>query len=467
MTLFFICLGVLMVVLDTTIVTVAMPFMSADLHLTESSLSWTLNAYMLTYGGFLILGGRLGDLYGRSSLFLIGVGIFTVTSLSCGLAPNAELFLLSRACQGLGAAVVTAVASPVAMSLFSDSHQRSRAVGMLGLVAGVGSALGETLGALLVQMFTWHSIFLLNVPVGIVTVVFCRNRLPRDQPSAGGIRQLDLGGAVLLTTACMFGLYSIVNSGSADSVSVLLVRLGILLVLLISFVVLEVRTSDPLLPLKLFRVTDFLVASIVGALSAAGLFAWCVITALYLQRTLGYAPIRVGLAFAPADVVMAALSAGLAARLVTRFGPRGPLAVGLLLAAVGLALLGRVPLHGLFIRDVLPGMILLGMGTGVTSTAWFVAAMANVPTEDSGLGSGVANTAFVMGGAVGLVSVMRIADFHAHVMQYAGIEPIQALLSGYRWAFVAGASITFAAALLAVVAIRASEPNIEQSLEQV
>lgn len=343
------CLGVLMIVLDTTIVNVALPSIREDLNFTETSLVWVVNAYMLTFGGFLLLGGRLGDLLGHRRMFLAGLVLFTVASLACGLARGQGLLIAARAAQGLGGAVVSAVSLSLIMNLFTEAGERARAMGVYGFVCAGGGSLGVLLGGLLTSKLSWHWIFLVNIPIGVAVYALCLRLLPAARGAAGGGR-LDVAGALTVTASLMLAVYAVVNGNEAGWTSAQsLGLLGAAALLMALFLAIEARVAEPLMPLALFRLRNVATANVVGVLWAAGMFAWFFVSALYMQLVLGYDAMQVGLAFLPANLIMAAFSLGLSAKLVMRFGIRGPLATGLLMAALGLALFarpGRRPLRG-------------------------------------------------------------------------------------------------------------------------
>ncbi|WP_054507609.1 MFS transporter, partial [Achromobacter xylosoxidans] len=383
------CLGVLMIVLDTTIVNVALPSIREDLNFTETSLVWVVNAYMLTFGGFLLLGGRLGDLLGHRRMFLAGLVLFTVASLACGLARGQGLLIAARAAQGLGGAVVSAVSLSLIMNLFTEAGERARAMGVYGFVCAGGGSLGVLLGGLLTSKLSWHWIFLVNIPIGVAVYALCLRLLPAARGAAGGGR-LDVAGALAVTASLMLAVYAVVNGNEAGWTSAQsLGLLGAAALLMALFLAIEARVAEPLMPLTLFRLRNVATANVVGVLWAAGMFAWFFVSALYMQLVLGYDAMQVGLAFLPANLIMAAFSLGLSAKLVMRFGIRGPLATGLLMAALGLALFARAPVDGHFAADVLPGMLLLGLGAGIAFNPMLLAAMSDVEPSQSGLASGV------------------------------------------------------------------------------
>jgi len=448
------CLGVLMIVLDTTIVNVALPSIQADLHFSETALVWVVNAYMLTFGGFLLLGGRLGDLYGHRKLFLLGITLFTVASLACGIAGSQQLLIAARAVQGLGGAVVSAVALSLIMNLFSEPADRARAMGVYGFVCAGGGSIGVLLGGLLTSTLSWHWIFLVNLPIGIAVYALCLALLPAAPGQAEG-GKLDVAGAVTVTLSLMLAVYAIVNGNEAGWTSVQ--TLGLLaaaVVLLAAFLLIESRVQHPLMPLSLFRARQLSTANVIGVLWAAAMFAWFFVSALYLQRVLGRSAMEVGLAFLPANIIMAALSLGLSARLVMRFGIRVPLAGGLALAAVGLALFTRAPVNGSVLVDVLPGMVLLGLGAGMALNPLLLAAMSDVAPSESGLASGIVNTAFMMGGALGLAVLASLAAARTEGLLASGLEARAALNGGYQLAMVVGAGFATLAAVLGALLMR-------------
>ena len=448
------CLGDLMIVLDATIVNVALPSIRTDLGFTETGLVWVVNAYMLTFGGFLLLGGRLGDLFGHRRLFLSGLALFTLASLACGLANSQGLLIVARAVQGLGGAVVSAVALSLIMVLFTETTERAKAMGIFGFVMAGGGSIGVLLGGVLTDALDWHWIFLVNLPVGAAVFALCLALIPAGRGVAGAGR-LDIAGAVTVTTSLMLAVYAIVNGNAAGWVSAQTVALLAAAAMpLALFLGIEARVKAPLMPLGLFRLRNVAVANVVGVLWAAAMFAWFFISALYLQLVLGYSPMQVGLAFLPANLIMGAFSLGLSAKLVMRFGIRGPLAVGMLLGAAGLALFARAPADGTFVLDVLPGMILLGLGSGVAFNPVLLAAMSDVKPSESGLASGVVNTAFMMGGALGLAILASLADARTGGLLAVGLAAPAALNAGYQLAFALGAASAAAAAVLAAVLLR-------------
>jgi EmrB/QacA subfamily drug resistance transporter len=448
------CLGVLMIVLDTTIVNVALPSIRADLGFSETSLVWVVNAYMVTFGGFLLLGGRLGDLYGHRKLFLLGITLFTLASAACGIANTQTLLITARAIQGLGGAVVSAVSLSLIMNLFTEPGDRAKAMGIYGFVCAGGGSIGVLLGGLLTDALNWHWIFLVNLPIGIAVYALSVSLLPDARGHAHGER-LDVAGAVTVTTALMLAVYAIVNGNEVGWTSMRTAgQLIAAAVLLAMFIGIEARVRDSLMPLGLFRLRNVATSNIIGVLWAAAMFAWFFISALYMQLVLGYRPLQVGLAFLPANLIMAAFSLGLSAKIVMRFGIRAPLAVGLLLAAAGLALFALAPVNGNFVAHVLPGMLLLGLGAGMALNPLLLAAMRDVAQSESGLASGLVNTSFMLGGALGLAVLASLAAARTNVLLSSGADPLAALNSGYHIAFFVGAVFATSAGLLGAALVR-------------
>ncbi len=449
--LYVLCLASLMIVLDATIVNVALPSIRKDLGFSQTSLAWVVNAYLLTYGGCLLLGGRLGDLFGHRRLFLAGISLFTLASLVCGLSTSQELLLGARAVQGVGGAIASAVSLSLMMTLFTEPADRAKAMGVFGFVAAGGGSIGVTLGGILTDSLDWHWIFLVNFPIGLIVVALSLRLLPAARIEGAGVK-LDVAGAITVTSSLMLAVYAIVNGNQAGWTSAqTLGLLGASAVLLGVFLVIESRVDSPLMPLRLFRLRNLATSNVVGILWAASMFAWFFLSALYMQLVLGYTPLEVGLAFLPANLIMGAFSLGLSAKLVMRFGIKLPLSVGLLVAAVGMALFVRAPVDGNFVSDVLPSMILLGLGAGTAFNPVLLAAMSDVDPSEAGLASGVVNTSFMMGGAVGLAVLASLAQSRTDSLRASGDGALTALTGGYHAAFVLGSLFAVAAAALGAV----------------
>jgi EmrB/QacA subfamily drug resistance transporter len=446
-----------MIVLDSTIVNVALPSIRTDLGFSEASLAWVVNAYLLTFGGFLLLAGRCGDLYGQRRLFLIGIAEFTLASLLCGLATSQAFLVTARAIQGLGAAIVSSIALSLIMILFQEPAERAKAMGMIGFVLSGGGAAGVLLGGTLTDLLSWHWIFLVNVPVGVAAFFSCRALLPADAPRQRG--SLDIAGAVTVTAALILAVYAIVNGHDKGWTSAqTLGMLGGAVILFAAFLVIETRVTAPLMPLSIWKIRNVASANVTGILLAGAMFAWFFLSALYLQRVLGYSALDVGFAFLPGTLVWGASSLLLSDRLVMRFGIKPPLLAGLGFYFVALLLFARAPVDGNYFVDVLPGMLIIGIGGGITFNPILLAAMSGVGPAEAGLASGVVNTSFMFGGALGLAVLATAAASRTDSLVSAGHSALDALNGGYHLAFMLGAAFAFLAAALAAVLIRAEAP---------
>jgi EmrB/QacA subfamily drug resistance transporter len=455
--LWVLCLGDLMIVLDGTIVNVALPSIKEDLGFSETSLAWVVNAYLLTFGGFLLLGGRLGDLFGQRRMFLIGITLFTAASLACGLAASQGQLIGARAVQGLGGALVSAVALSLVMTLFTEQADRAKAMGIFGFVLSGGGVAGVLLGGVLTDVLNWHWIFLVNLPVGALVFALSLRLLPAAPGMAGGSR-LDVVGAVTITAALMLAVYAIVNGNETGWTSgETLGLLGGAVVLLALFLVREARAPSPLVPLGLFRNRNVSAANLTGILMAAGLFAYFFFSALYLQRVLGYTPLEVGFAYLPSMVIWGGSSL-YSDKLVMRFGIKPPLLVGLGLMTLSLLLFARTPVEGDFWIDVLPATIAVGLGAGIGFNPILLAAMSGVAPQEAGLASGVVNTSFMMGGALGLAVLASLAAARTDTLLASGDGPLAALNGGYHVAFLVGALFAATAAVAAAVLVRSTAP---------
>ncbi len=454
--LYVLCAASLMIVLDATIVNVALPSIKKDLGFTESSLAWVVNAYLLTYGGFLLLGGRLGDFLGARKLFIGGIVLFTLASLVCGLSTSQGMLVAARAVQGLGGATASAVSLALMMGLFTTTGDRAKAMGFFGFVAAGGGSVGVLLGGVLTDLLSWHWIFLVNVPIGAIVVLLSLRLLPAD---AEGRRtgRIDVAGAITVTSSLILAVYAIVNGNKNGWTSAqTLGLLGAAAALMAVFLTIESRVESPLVPLRFFRHRNLTVANIVGVLWAAAMFAWFFLAALYLQQVLHYSPLQVGLSFLPANLIMGAFALGLSAKVVMKFGLRLPIALGLGLAAVGLLLFVRAPVGGDFVTDVLPSMVLLGFGAGLAFNPVLLAAMSDVEPTESGLASGIVNTAFMMGGALGLAILAAVAASRTTHLEASGEGHAAALAGGYHLAFLIGAIFAVAAAVLGGTLLRST-----------
>ncbi len=448
------CVGDLMIVVDTTVVNVALPSIRESLGFSQTSLAWVVNAYMVTFGGFLLLAGRLGDLFGQRRLFLSGTAAFTTASLICGISTSQGMLIAARAVQGLSGALVSALAFSLIVLLFTEASERTKAMGVFGFVMAGGGSIGVLAGGVLTDLVGWHWIFLVNLPIGVAVTAAGLRLLPAVEVG-GERRPLDTAGAIAITGAMVLAVYAIVNGNSAGWTSAQTIGLlACALMIAGGFIAWESRARSPLIPLRIFRHRNLSAANVVGILWAASMFALFFISALYLQLVLGYSPLKVGLAFLPGNLIMMAFSLGLSAKLVMRYGYRRPLAFGLLTAALALLWLARAPVHGSFTTDVLPSMILIGVGGGLAFNPVLMAAMSDVEPQDSGLASGIANTAFMMGGALGLAVLASAAAARTQHLAAAGQGPLAALTGGYHLAFALGGILAVIAAAVGATFLR-------------
>jgi len=450
------CAGMLMIVLDATIVNVALPSIQRDLGFSQASLAWVVNAYMIPFGGLLLLAGRAGDLVGRKRVFVAGLAVFTAASLACGLAPSQQLLVAARLVQGVGGAMTSTVILGVIVTMFPEPREQARAIGAFSFTAAAGGSIGLLAGGVFTQAVSWHWIFFVNVPIGIAAVGLALRLIEGDRGL--GLRQgADVAGAALVTSALMLGVYTIVQAGEAGPARTL--AMGAVAVLLMAgFIVRQATASDPLLPLGLFRSRAVAGANLVQALMVAGMFAMFFLGALYLQIVLRYDPLQIGLAFLPVAVAMGALSFRISAALNLRFGARAVLLAGLALIVVGLALFARAPMHATYAIDILPSMVLLGVGGGLAFPAVMTLGMADATPNDSGLVSGLLNTTSQVGGALGLAVLATAATLRTDALLADGRAPLAALLGGYRLTFAVGACLVAAALVVATVVLR-SDPE--------
>src|SRR5919106_2547255 len=396
------CAGFLMIILDQTIVTVALPSIQSDLGFSQSSLAWVVNAYLIAFGGVLLLAGRLGDLIGRKRMFLIGLAVFVAASLLCGLAQSQEILIGARFVQGFGGAMTAAVILGMIVTMFPEPREQAKAIAVYSFVASAGASIGLLAGGALTEAINWHWIFFVNLPIGVATALLAVRLIDSDE-GIGLARGADVLGAVLITAGLMLLVYTIVEAteygwGSAHTLGFGAVSVG----LLVAFVVRELRARIPLMPLRIFRSRNVSGANLVQALMVGGLFGMFFLGALYLQRVLGYGTIEVGLAFLFVALAIGAFSLGLSAWLITRFGGRATLLPGLVLVVAGLAWFARVPVDATYLSDLLPAMLLLGIGAGLAFPSLMTLAMSGATRSDSGLASGLVNTTQQVGGALGL-----------------------------------------------------------------
>jgi EmrB/QacA subfamily drug resistance transporter len=453
--LYVLCIGMLMIVLDATVVNVALPSIQNDLHFTQSSLAWVVNAYMIAFGGLLLLAGRFGDLIGRRSVFMAGLTVFTLASLACGLAHSQEVLVIARFIQGVGGAMTSAVILGMIVTMFPEPREQAKAIGVYGFVASAGGSVGLLAGGVLTQSINWHWIFFVNVPIGIATGIMAARLLERDK-GIGFSAGADIPGAILITSSLMLGVYTIVKPAAEDGwASSQALTLGaVSLVLLAAFIVRQARAANPLIPLRIFRSRNVSGANVVQALLVAGMFGLFFLGALYLQRVLHYDALEIGLAFLPATIVMGILSLRYAEKLIMTFGARTTLIPGLVLITIGLLLFARAPVNGNYLTDVFPVMILLGLGVGGSFPALMTLAMSGATREDAGLASGLVNTAAQVGGALGLAVLATLSATRTEHLLASGSSKAAALTGGYHLAFVIGAGLTALSVVIAATVLR-------------
>jgi EmrB/QacA subfamily drug resistance transporter len=452
------CAGFLMIILDQTIVNVALPSIQTDLHFSQSTLAWVVNAYLIAFGGLLLLVGRLGDLIGRRRIFLTGLTVFTTASLVCGLANSRGLLIGARFVQGVGGAMTSAVILGMIVTMFPKPSERARAIGVYSFVAAAGGAIGLLAGGLLTQAINWHWIFFVNLPIGIVTGVLATRLLPNDV-GIGLNRGADAPGAVLLVASLMLAVYTIVEAsnygwGSAHTAGFG----GLSVALLAAFIVRQATAANPLIPLRVFRSRTVTIANLMQMLMVGGLFGMFFLGALYLQRVLRYDAIEVGLAFLPVALGIAAMSLRLTPQLMMRFGAKPTLLAGLILVAAGLIVFRRAPVNAAYVTDLLPVMVLLGVGAGLVFPTLMTLAMSGATPEDSGLASGLVNTTQQVGGALGLAVLATLSTTRTTSLLAHGASNAAALTNGYHLAFTIAAALLLAAIAIGVVALRPDAP---------
>ena len=463
------CAGMLMIVLDATIVNVALPSIQGDLGFSQSDLAWVVNAYLIAFGGLLLLAGRLGDLVGRRSVFLGGLAVFTAASLLCATAQSQGLLIGARFVQGVGGALTSAVILGMVVTMFPEPREQAKAIGVYSFVASSGGSIGLLGGGLLTEAINWHWIFFVNLPIGVATAVLALRFVERD--TGIGLRQgADIPGAILVTSALMLGVYTILEAGDHGWTSLHTLGFGaISLALLWSFIRRQRHARNPLMPLRLFRARNVTGANVVQALFVAGMFGMFFLGALYLQRVLGYDALEVGLAFLPTTLVIGTLSLGFSERLNMRFGPKATLVPSLVLIGAALALFARAPVDGSYVTDVLPVTILLGLGAGMAFPSLMTFSMSSATPQDAGLASGLVNTTLQVGGALGLAVLATLATDRTESLLADGESTAAALTGGYHLAFLVGLGLVLAALVVAVTVLRselASHPHEQVEADQ-
>ncbi|HET7589832.1 MAG TPA: MFS transporter [Solirubrobacterales bacterium] len=456
--LYVLCAGMLMIVLDATIVNVALPTIQDSLGFSQSNLAWVVNAYMIPFGGLLLLAGRMGDLLGQRRVFLVGLTIFTGASLLCAASVSQEMLVGARFVQGIGGAMASAVILGMIVTMFPEPGAQAKAIGVYGFVASAGGSIGLLLGGVLTDAISWHWIFLINLPIGLATG-YLATRLVADPQGIGLSEGADFPGAALITGALMLGVFTILRIeawGWSDTRIFILAAVS--LALLGLFVRRQATIANPLMPLRLFRSRNVAGSNVLQALLVAGMFGMFFLGALYLQRVLGYSPLKVGLAFLPTSLVMGILSLGFSERLIMRFGPRTTLIPGVCMVAVALLLFARIPVDADYLTDLLPPFLLIAVGVGTSFPAIMTMAMSGATPADAGLASGLVNTSMQVGGAIGLAVLATLSGERTKSLLADGHSLASALTSGYHVAYLVGAALAAIAVAIAVLVLRSPQP---------
>ena len=463
-----VCLAQLMIILDTTVVNVALPSIQHDLHFTQGNLTWVMNAFMVTFGGLLLFAGRLGDLVGRKRVFLAGVVVFTVASAICGVGPSQGLLIAGRMIQGVGAALAASAILAIIVTEFTDAHERARAMSAYVFVAVAGGSLGLLAGGALTQALNWHWIFFVNLPIGVATLVFARALIPADS-GAGLGRGIDWLGSVLVTGSLMSLVYAIVQAtghgwGSADVLS--FGATGV--VLMAAFLTLEARVENPIMPLRILRLRGLMASSVIRGFLVTGMYSTFFLGSLYLEHVRHYGALQTGLAFLPMTLTVGTLSLGITARIVERFGTMRTLLAGMSAVIAGLLLLQSTGTGTSFFPTIFFAYFAMGLGMGTAFMPLLTMAMADVPPADAGLGSGIINVSQQVGGALGLALLGTFATNHTKALVAQGHSVVSSLVSGYHLAFAIGAASVALGILTALLFLRERRPTAavdEQTLE--
>lgn len=440
-----------MVILDASVVNVALPAIKHDVGFSEQSLSWILNAYTLMFGGFLLLGGRLADRLGRRRLFVAGIALFSGASLICGVSQSEGMLLAARGLQGLGGAMVSPAALSIILTTFAEGPERNRALAVWGAIAGAGGAVGLLLGGVIVQALSWRWVFFVNVPIGAAVLALAPRIVPESRADAAPGAGYDAEGAVVITLGTMALVFTLIKAGSWGWTSGrTLAGFVVAAVLIVAFVFIERRHQDPLVPLRIFSNRSLAASDATMLVVAAALFGMFFFCTLYLQQVLGYSALKTGVAYLPLSLAIIAASA-LASRFVDRFTPKPVLVAGLLVSTVGFVLLTRISGHGDYASHVLPAMIVLGVGLGMSFVPITIAATNGVAPADSGLASGLLNTTQQVGGSLGLAILSSISTSRATSALHAGSSLPGALTYGFKGAFTVAAVLCAVGVVVALV----------------
>jgi EmrB/QacA subfamily drug resistance transporter len=458
------CAGMLMIVLDATIVNVALPAIQRDLAFTQSSLAWVVNAYLIAFGGVLLLAGRLGDLLGRRRMFLVGLAVFTGASLLCGISDGQQGLIVARFIQGVGGAMTSAVILGMIVTMFTETRERTRAISLYSFVASAGASIGLLAGGILTASLNWHWIFFVNLPIGIVTAVLA-TRFIEDDEGLGLGEGADIVGAILVTGALMLGVFTIIRTSDVGWASIETLASGAAAIAaLVAFVIREARTANPLLPLRIFRSRSVAGANTVMLLIVAGFFGTFFVGSLFLEQVLGFDAFAIGIGFLPVSLGVGLASFAFAVPLITRFGARTVLLPSLGLIAAALAWFARVPVDPNYATDVLPSLLMLGTGAGLAFPSLTSLAMSGATPSDAGLASGLVNTTRQVGGAFGLAVMASLATTRGTDLALTGATRAAALTGGAQLAFGVGAALIVVAIVVASVVLR---PEAVQAADEV
>jgi EmrB/QacA subfamily drug resistance transporter len=451
-----VCLAMLMSALDSSIVNVALPSIQRNLHFSQANLTWVVDAYLIAFGSFLLLAGRLGDLLGRKKVFLSGVALFTLSSLICSLAQNQATLITARFFQGMGGAISTSVIVAIIVTEFTGAAERAKAMSAYMFVAVGGGSIGLLVGGLLTQAVSWHWIFLINVPIGIITLIL-GSILIKENEGLGVRAGLDIKGSLLMTVSLIVGIYAIVTASTYGWLTAHTLGFGaVSIVLMVGFFLLESRIEKPIMPMRILKLRSLTTSSIVRGLSFTAMYAVFFFGALYLERVLHYDPLRTGIAFLPLTLAMAIMSIGVTSRLLARFGPMKLLIPGMTAVILGLLVLSRADSHAVYAASILPAFLLLGVGMSVTAVPLLTIAMADVPRTDAGIASGVVNVSMWLASSAGLAVFGTLAASRTTSLLNGGSSTANALVSGYHETFFIGAILAAMALLVTVAVLRSS-----------
>ncbi len=456
-----VCLGQLMVILDTTIVNVALPSIQSDLHFSQSSLTWVIDGYLITFGSLLLLAGRLGDLFGRKRIFLLGVATFVVASMLCGLSPSGGALVVARLLQGAAAALVSAVIIAIIAVEFPAPAERAKAMSLYTFVIAGGASLGLLLGGVLTETISWHWIFFVNLPIG-AAAYFLGRALIAEHEGLGSGEGIDWLGSVLITTASIAAIYALIKIPEWGWTGGRTLGLfGISALLLAGFVALESRIRNPIMPLRVLGLRSLVTANLVRGFLVTGAYSTFFLGSLYFEHVRGMSPIEIGLAFLAMSVALATMSAGLAARLVARFGPKPTLVAGIAGPVLGLLLFSQAGESTPYFPVIFAAFALLGFGFGAANPPLMMIAMEDVPAKDAGLASGTIQVSIQLSAAIGLAALGTIATDRTNALAGQGQSAVDALSGGYHLAFLIAAGAAAVGIAIAILALRSPRPELQ------